>query len=355
MQIERAYLSLGNPITFWPVACGNGEVRLIHEDGSSPKLCDGYVAGWSEDGSEIAVSRDVPGGRSLTWVNWRTGAERPSGIPEWQQPGYFPQIAARNGRIVSSIDGQHFVDGQPIPTEAGAGKIEHFDGVCILYPRIDSGGAYSFLVRDIVTGKIVLTVPFYIMNGRLDRLSDGSWLSATGPVCWSPTGTRYDGAVGEDRGLMTEYNGQTIIVTGRVDGNPIWLFRLLEERRKEDPAWRLDNIGLQFMSLQHGMCIGSVQARQGVGTILPVPYDSPRAVYVVPTAPPVPVPGPITPQPTPTPVPIPPVVPTPPPTPVPSEPTPVPPPPAPPSTPPRVSRSAVYRIVRRILGFFVAR
>lgn len=295
MRIPGAYKAVPGPDGL--LAFGGSHSTTVRFPDGRTISTPGSCAGWS--GRDVVVSRGVElaphvYGRELVFVNVDTLREWSGRIDPATNPGWFPQIAHINDITVSSIDGAHFVNGQAIPTEPGAGKIEDFDGEHILYV-VQIGYEFTLVVKRLSDGQFIHRVPYSvdvpITNGRIDLLPDGPWLSANSQgrmLAWAPTfgpdwlAPQY-GPDGEGRGIVTERNGQIIMVTTLSEGwTPLWLARPLSEWRKDAPAWIVRDVGHQGMILQDGLAYGYVEAYQGRLDVEPVNFDAPRELYTPP-------------------------------------------------------------------------
>jgi len=280
------------------LAYGGAHETFLWDGLSTRPISAGSCAGWN--GREVVVSRGVEFaprvyGRRLVFVNVDTGAERDSGIDPAQEPGNFPTIAHINGVTVSSVEGQHFVNGQPIATEPGAGKIEDFDGEHILYP-VQIDGQYTFVVKRLADGADIHRVNWKLENARLDRLASGPWLSwnnyGTMGVL-APSGVQFNSPAGEGRGLMAEWNGLIVAITVRQEGwTPVWIIRKFWDQgalyawNADAPGWIVRGVGWDGMKFVDGIAYGYLQGAGGELGIQAIDFDAPREVYV-PPAPPV--------------------------------------------------------------------
>lgn len=299
--IQGAYKAIPSP-DGQLVAYGNGETFVRFPDGRTERISDGAPSGWH--GRDVAVSRYLPNGRQLVWVNVDTGQETYSSITVEQAAGYFPQVACIDGHVVSSANGVHYLDGKLMPTELGAGVIEAFDGEHILYAVQAANGAYTTVVRSL-SGIDLHRIPGLLQNARLDRVEGQTYLSATGPTIWAPDGTRYDGPSGEACGPVTSRFGQIIAITGLVEANgsmnpadwtTAWLARPLAEWHRDTPFWKIERIGLQHAVVVNDTAYGS-DGQTGLLTFAPLPYDQDRQTFPVdvptPNSEPAPQPEPI--------------------------------------------------------------
>lgn len=291
MLIPGAFLAVPNDDDSL-VAIGNKFAEQLLPDGTRKFLADGAASGWEH--RELAVSQDVelaPNvyGRRLVFVNVDTGAVRDSGIDPAQLPGYNPQVCHANGHTVSSRPGQHYLDGQAIPTEPGAGNIEQFAGEYILYPVQAANGEYTFVVRNVPFGVDVHRVPGKLANARMDILSDGAWLSwnLNGYMAvLAPDGRRFDGPAGEGRGFLSEEPGQVFAWTVTNEGfTPIVLKRPLNEFTGPSPAVVTDDVGAVGITYRqrpegtkvYGYSDGELRGLLGAKVI---PFDAARRVFV---------------------------------------------------------------------------
>ncbi len=101
-------------------------------------------AGWHN--GVIAYGQYRPEGRVL--VN---GPMQP---PPSQLPGVNPARAVVNGIVVSSANGQHFINGQPVRYDAQQSNIEDFDGTHFGYKPFNGG--QPFMVRNVHTQEVAV-------------------------------------------------------------------------------------------------------------------------------------------------------------------------------------------------------
>lgn len=288
IQIERGYQGVfcGDWLFY-----GNGEVRARNLITGEDKLIatEAACCGWRSVAGRIEVAVSEYTGtaqqplRQLAFYDLETNARTPSLIPQTELVGTNPQIAVQNVRIMSGR-----------PPRVGAGLIEDWDGHAFVYPVQAADGAYTFIVED-ADSMGDRSIPGKLQNPKLNRLSNGSWLSWNhgGRMHVSaPDGTRYEGPDGEYRGFVEEApNGTIHAWTYVTEGmTPVLLGRPIGTWTKDDPAVIVRDVGVEGIQHRHtpeGTELCGFVGGEGHGrlTVTLVPFNAPRLVYVKPVEP----------------------------------------------------------------------
>lgn len=127
------------------IACGNNEVIDVDVPAQAWTSVMQNAAACGFHGDVIAKSQYVvlPGGGY-----GRHLIDGPVSVPDEQLPGANPVKAVAARHLVSSANGQHFIDGQPVGYAAAGSGIDCFDGQHYGYkPQV--GNPWPFVVRNV--------------------------------------------------------------------------------------------------------------------------------------------------------------------------------------------------------------
>lgn len=272
------------------IALGNGFVRLL--DVASGRLrdvggVDGpatvgsmYACGWHQ--GKVCISVQDVGNR-------RTLIGGPIAVPQEQCPGYRPTVAVKNGHVCSSLNGEHFIDGQKMAyadSQSPCWDIDDFDGQYYLYKETDAD-PWPMVCRRVDGSLVRRDAGGWYQNARVFTAPDGQpWIFANlngRAIVVSPQGI-FTSPAGESRGVLTWHNGELLAWTVLIDrdGSPVLLGRAWSAGM-EGPAMQLRGLwfaGLDVVPTPAGyLFAGYFDGPGGAAYVETIPYTAPRAPF----------------------------------------------------------------------------
>jgi hypothetical protein len=276
------------------VAFGNGFTRVM--DVASGQISDvggvdgavtvgsRWPCGWFQ-GSPVTSEQAAGNQRIL-----QAASQINSQVLPAQCPGYRPTWAVIRGHIVSSLNGQHFIDGVPqaYPEPNPRWDIDDFNGDFYLYKETDAD-PWPVVVRR-TNGGIVRRIRANASNARVFTAPDGeAWVFANvdgRAQLFPPDGSTLHAPPGEYRGVLTWKDGELLVWTVTIDSDmtPVVLGRPVSDWRADAPAIQLRGLwygGLEVAVTGDGFRFaGYFDGPGGRLFVATVPFNAPRAAFV---------------------------------------------------------------------------
>jgi hypothetical protein len=290
---------------------GNGWKPIFNDDGSQVAFGNGFTRVMDVASGHISDVGGIDGDVTVgsRWpCGWFQGtpvtSEQAAGnqrilqastaintqVQPAQCPGYRPTLAVIRGHVVSSLNGEHFVDGvqQAYPEPNSRWDIDDFNGDFYLYKETDAA-PWPVVVRR-TNGGLVRRIHAAASNSRVFTAPDGeAWVFANvggGAQLFPPDGSTLNAPPGESRGVLTWKDGELLVWTVTIDSDmtPVLLGRPVGNWRADAPAIQLR--GLWFAGLEVAVAgngfnfAGYFDGPGGKLFVDTVPFNTPRAVFV---------------------------------------------------------------------------
>jgi hypothetical protein len=291
-------------------AIDNGWKPIFSDDGSKVAFGNGFTRVMDVASGQISDFGGVDGDVTVgsRWpCGWFQGApvmsEQAAGnqrilkaasqintqIQPTQCPGYRPALAVVRGHVVSSLGGEHFIDGvqQAYPEQNPRWDIDDFNGDFYLYKETDAV-PWPVVVRR-RDGGFVRRIHVPASNARVFTAPNGEgWVFANvegTAQLFPPDGSTVPAPPGEYRGVLTWKDGELLVWTVTIDSDmtPVVLGRPFSNWRADTPAIQLRGLwygGLEVAVASDGFHFaGYFDGPGGRLFVDTVPFNAPRAIF----------------------------------------------------------------------------